>query len=694
MARRQRKTTDHKALGLGEKKLASSGLTTDDAKQLGMSCLSGPQTQKLHPSFKQLCSLKIEYLSPSGDALPDWPGADAFYRLRYLETPTDFDSMTKKKPVRYVQEPNTAPVAYYPQNFDGWVELCQNIDEPLIITEGELKAAKACKEGFPTLGLGGVYNWRSNKLGIEWLPSLDPIEWRKRHVYLCFDSDYKTNPMVCAALRDFANELQRRGAFCYLVSLPQLPGLEKVGLDDFLVHAGPSANEMFRELLTNAEPLGLSAPLWQMNEHYVYVRKPGLIIDRRDMDNKVSPGAFKEHLESSVQYQERQVKADGSISFKAVSAAAAWLKWPLRLEAMRLTYEPGAERFVDNQFNTWPGWGCEPKKGNVKPFLALLDHLFTHSEPEALQWFLRWCAYPLQYSGVKMFSSVVIHGIKHGTGKSLIGYTLARIYGRNFTEINQMDLHNNFNEWAESKQFVMGDDVTGSNKRQDADFLKKMITQKELRINAKYTPSYVVPDCINYFFTSQHPDSFFLEDDDRRFFIHEVLVGPQEEEFYVEYMLWLETGGAAAVFDYLKNLDLGDFNPAAPAYRTAAKERMINTGRSDLGSWVRQLIAVPEQVLKIGDMKADKDMFTSKELLMYYDPEGRTGTTANGLGRELSRAGIRQVSEGRPIRLSDGSQARYYAVRNTEHWLGAAPQALVAHLEGEVVKKSRRKRKY
>lgn len=693
MARRQRKNIDHKALSLGEKKLASSGLSMDDVKHLYMSCLSGPQTQKLHPSFKQLCSLKIEYLDPAGDPLPDWPQSDPFYRLRYLETPTDFDSISKKKPIRYVQEPNTAPVAYYPQNFDGWVELCQNIDEPLIVTEGELKAAKACKEGFPTLGLGGVYNWRSNRFGIEWLPSLSPIEWKKRHVYLCFDSDYKTNPMVCAALRDFASELQRRGAFCYLVALPQLPGLEKVGLDDFLVHAGPSANEMFRELLTHAEPLGLSAPLWQMNEKYVYVRKPGLIIDRRDMENKVSPGAFKEHLESSTNYQERQIKADGSISFKAVSAAAAWLKWPLRLEAMRLTYEPGAERFVDNQFNTWPGWGCEPKKGDVKPFLALLEHLFTHSEPEALQWFLRWCAYPLQYPGVKMFSSVVIHGIKHGTGKSLIGYTLARIYGKNFTEINQMDLHNNFNEWAESKQFVMGDDVTGSNKRQDADFLKKMITQKELRINAKYTPSYVVPDCINYFFTSQHPDSFFLEDDDRRFFIHEVLVGPQEEEFYVEYMLWLDSGGAAAVFDYLTNLDLGDFNPAAPAYRTAAKERMINTGRSDLGSWVRQLMAVPEQVLKIGDMVADKDLFTSKELLMYYDPEGRTGTTANGLGRELSRAGIRQVSDGRPIRLSDGSQARYYAVRNVEHWLSASPQSLVIHLEGDVVKK-RRKRKY
>jgi hypothetical protein len=687
------KRTDHKAKSLGEQKLKTSGLDLTDAKQLSISFLSGLQTARLNPSFKELCSLKLTYQGPDGKALKDSPQAKDFYRLRYLETPTDFDALAAKKQVRYVQEPNTAPVAYYPQNFTDWESLCRMTDEPLIITEGELKAAKACKEGFPTLGLGGVYNWRSNKLGITWLDSLNPIKWVKRHVYICFDSDYRTNPMVCHALKDFAEELQRRGSFTYLVSLPQLPGLDKVGLDDFLVHAGPSANEMFRELLRTAEPMGLAAPLFEMNKKFVYIRKPGLIVDQNDMDNKVSPAAFKDHLQSTSNYQERQIKADGTISFKTVSAAAAWLKWPLRHEAARLTYQPGTQRFTKGEFNTWPGWGCQAKKGSVKPFLELIDHLFTGSEKSAKEWLLRWMAYPLQYPGVKLFTSVVVHGIRHGTGKSMLGYSLAKIYGKNFTEISQLDLHNNFNEWAESKQFVMGDDVTGSNKRQDADFLKKMITQKELRINAKYTPSYVVPDCINYFFTSQHPDSFFLEDDDRRFFIHEVLVGPKSEEFYVEYDLWLETGGAEAIFDYLLNLDLGDFNPAAPAYRTAAKERMINTGRSDLASWVRQLLAVPESVLRVGEVPIEKDLLTSKELLELYDPLGRTGTTANGLARELSRAGLRQVQEGRPIRLTDGSQARYYAVRNTEHWLNQhGPSGIVAHLEG--VKPKPRRKKY
>jgi hypothetical protein len=667
-----------KALALGAAKLASSGLTLEDAKRLHISCLSGEQTHQLHPSFRPLCSLKIEYYDHRGEQLPDWPGAKPFYRVRYLET--DFAALTEKKPVRYVQEPNTAPVAYFPATCD-WLDLVDDVDQPLILTEGELKAAKACKEGFPTLGLGGVYNWRSHKLGLTWLPSLEPVRWSRRYVYICFDSDFKTNPQVCAALRELADELHRRGAFVHLVSLPALPGLAKVGLDDFLVHAGPSANELFRQLLAQAEPLGLTAPLWDLNDKYVYVKDPGLIVEQ-ETKFKIGPSAFKEHLEAPLVYQERQLKADGSISYKPTSAAAAWLKWPLRTEVAKLTYQPGAARFVQGSlFNLWPGWGVDPVAGDVSPFLRLVEHLFTGAEPEALEWFLRWCAYPLQYPGTKLFSSVVIHGIRHGTGKSLIGYTLGRIYGKNFTEISQVDLHNNFNEWAVGKQFVMGDDVTGSNKRADADFLKKLITQREIRVNSKYIPTYTVPDCINYFFTANHPDSFFLEDDDRRFFIHEVRVGPLPEEFYVEYDLWLDTGGASAVFHYLLNLDTGDFNPAAPALRTAAKERMIANVQSDLASWVRQLMATPDHLLRVGELVVDKNLFTTKELLQFYDPSGKTGTTANGLGRELARAGVRQVANGRPIRLSDGSQARYYAIRNPERWLSSSLEEVVKYLE-------------
>jgi hypothetical protein len=67
--------------------------------------------------------------------------------------------------------------------------------------------------------------------------------------------------------------------------------------------------------------------------------------------------------------------------------------------------------------------------------------------------------------------------------------------------------------------------------------------------------------------------------------------------------------------------------------------------------------------------------------LQFYDPTGKTGTTANGLGRELARAGIRQVTNGKPVKLSDGSQGRYYAIRKPESWLLAQPAAAIKHLE-------------
>ena len=684
--------SSQKALELGEIKLLSSGLDFNDAELLGIEILDGLQVGQLHPSFKPYPSLKLNYYDHLGKPVSDIPKAPPFYRIRYLETPKGFENLTEKKPVRYVQEPNTAPVVYFPRNFD-WKDFVKDVDAPLIITEGELKAAKACKENFPTIGLGGVYNWRSRKLGINWLPSLNAISWLRRNIYICFDSDYRTNPNVCLALHDFAEELVKLGAFPHIVSLPQLPGMEKVGLDDFLVYGGPHANDIFASFLSNAEPLGLTEPLFELNKKYTYVQNPNAIIDRETF-NKVQPGAFKEHFQVADMYQERQIKPDGTVSYKPVSAAAAWIKWPLRSEVQRITYAPGSPRLMSeiSAFNIWQGWGCELKRGSVAPFLKLIDHLFSGAEPKAKDWFLSWCAYPLQHPGIKMFSSAVFHGIRHGTGKSLIGYTLGSIYGKNFTEISQVDLHNSFNEWAEGKQFVLGDDVTGSDKRADADFLKKLITQKELRVNPKYVSSYVVPDCINYFFTANHPDSFFLEDDDRRFFIHEIQVGPLPEEFYMDYSMWLDGEGPGALFHYLLNYDTKGFNPSAPAFKTMAKERMIANVQSDLGTWVRLLRDTPDYMLRIGEIPIQKDLFTSAELHALYDSEGRTKVTANGMARELSKVGFRQIMDGKQIRMPNGQQLRLYAVRNRDRWLAeTSMQEIVDHLIGE--NKSKKKGK-
>lgn len=679
-------------------KLESSGLDLKDMVDLGMEVLGPFSTGQLHETFAPKTALKINYFDLAGEPLkprPNWP---AFYRIRYLEDVDDpassFAGSTEKKKLRYTNEPEAGIAAYFPKSVD-WFDVAADAMQPIIITEGELKAAKACKEGFPTIGLGGVYNFRSVRNGIPFLPELEEIDWVKRYVYICYDSDYRTNSNICIALNQLAEELVDRGAIPMLLSLPDLLEEGKTGLDDLLVTA-PQASEMLRQLLRQAEPLGLSRPLWQLNEQVIYIQDPGLLVKRKN-HQKLSPAAFRDHAYSTLSYTEQTVRNDGEMSYKKVPAAASWLKWPLRSEASKLVYTPGQPEMVEtsdgNCFNVWPGWGCVPKKGDLKLWNKLLDHLFTDAEKEARVWFERWLAYPLQHPGTKLYSAVVFHGIFHGTGKSLIGFMMGRIYGKNFAEISKDMLESGSNDWAEAKQFVLGDEVTGSSKREFNDRLKKMITQERMRINIKYVPQFDIMDYINYFFTSNHPDAFFMEDNERRYFIHEVKVKPLDDEFYQEFDEWMKRGeGPSALFHYLLNLNLGDFNPRAPALKTRAMARMIQDTKSDLGEWVRRLMDDPDTMLKVGHVSLDKDLFTNRELLAIYDPEQRTGTTANGLGRELRRSGVPLAYDGNPLPGPTGAD-RFYIVRNQDTWLFADRKSIVKHIDS-TQKKRKVSKKY
>lgn len=674
--------------------LARSGLTTAQGLALGMRQLTAAETTALGANFKPLTSLYIPYWDAVDPTQPQCfaPGWPAFYRVRYLGEPNGFAKLTGQKPTRYMQAGDVGLCAYFTRGTD-WRTLLSDPDKPLIITEGEKKAAKACLCGLPTIGLGGVWSWRSADMSLFFIPCLERVAWARRNVYIVYDSDSRTNPDINQALRKLAEELCLRGALPHIATLPEVyEDGRKTGLDDFL-----AAGHSLAPVLATAEPLTTARALWGMNSSVAYIRDPGLIITRNN-NARISPAAFKEHLYAAETCAERKLDAEtGRVSLKRVSVAATWLRWPLRAEAARLTYLPGQARgevSVDGatHYNVWSGWGAQPKKGGLKPFLTLLDHLFMDTPPEEKTWFTRWLAYPLQHPGTKLFTAAVMFGTRHGTGKSLVGLTMGCIYGANFSEISQADLESGFNEWAVGKQFVLGDDVTGSDRRAHADLLKKLITQKELRVNQKFVPSYTVPDCLNYYFTSNHPDAFFLEDDDRRYFVHEVTQPPLEQAYYTAYGAWLRDGGAAALFDWLLKYDLGDFNPAAPALRTVAKDMMTLDVKSDVGSWVARLLRDPATMLRVGDCIMREDLFTNRQLLTLYDPSGRTSCTANGLGRELRRAGVPQVLRGVQIRTADGPD-RYYILRNAERWLKATLTEVKAHVSagGKVVTTPRKK---
>lgn len=636
-------------------KLEDSDLDESDAKLLGYTATTA---EECATKFNKFPAFKAGFLIPYFDIEGR---RTKFYRYRYLETVKEgFEKHTDKKDLRYVQPKNTLNELYLPPSVD-WTKVANDPTIPIVITEGELKAACACKNGIPTIGLGGVWCYKSNARGQPILEDFELFKWTSRLVYICYDSDAARNYKVAMAENALARELMILGAFPHIVRLPDVVGLKKTGLDDFIVHQG---KEEFSAIVDETPSWRAAKELYELNQEVVYVQDPGVIV-RLDTFQLLRPRDFVDHAYSTRRYFE-EIETSKGTKVEERSAAKEWLNWPQRNTARRLAYAPGAPEMTENnELNHWRGWGCEPEQGSIKPWEKLLDHLF-HNEPTYRQWFEQWLAYPLQYPGTKMLSAVLMWGLKHGTGKSMVGYSMFRIYGDNGKEIKDRDLLGPFNDWARNKQFIMGDEITGGDKRGQSDHMKSMITQERMTINQKYLPSYEVDDCINYYFTSNHPDAFFLEDDDRRYFIWEVTAEMLPMQFYKEYETWLKKeGGDAALFHHLLHLDTTDFDPKARPPLTDSKKDMANLGKSDLGSWVAQLRDDPDSVLRVDSLKIKYKLWRVDELLRIYDPENKGRVTANGMAREMRRAGVRQVAAGGPVKTSEG-QFRLWAVREAD----------------------------
>lgn len=447
----------------------------------------------------------------------------------------------------------------------------------------------------------------------------------------------------------------------------------KVGLDDYIVAQGP---ESLEALLAAAPPYASVAALHKLNEEVMIVRSMNRIVEL-NTGSVMTKGEFCDIAYAHRTHFEEQMTKDGVAKKVRVPTAATWVKWPGRATVARMVFKPGAPKVADDEFNMWEGWPHAPRAGSVAPWKKLLDYALQDLRPHEREWFEHWCAYPIQNPGAKMYTACVFYGLQEGTGKTLIGLTLKRLYGKHGSQIGQSALNDERNEWAVNKQFIIGDEVTGSDRFNMVDRLKGMISQEEMWVNQKYVPSYMVSDCVNYYFTSNRCNAFIMSSKDRRYFIVEMNRAPLAAEFYAEYERWLNDEGPSALMAHMMKMDLSTFNPAAKAPLTEAKQEMELLGRSDLDDWCANIA---------DNVPTHKDVYTASELLAMFDSDGRSGVKLNTMGRALKIAGVWQPSKGLPFKYN-GRSHRVYVVRNLEKWTKAKYGELVENNEHKWSKK-------
>ncbi len=219
--------TDLRASGLTDETIEACGFYSEDNYARLATLLNRSRLPKrLSPA------LVFPFVGPDG--------SNGYCRIK-----PDRPRMLKGKPVKYESPTGRSNEIFIPP---GAFAAIDDSAAEMLVVEGEKKAAKADQEGFPCLGLVGVFGWKDGKAE-RLLPVLDRIAWKDRQVRIVFDSDITSNPNVQAAESRLAVQLMNRGADVRCVRLPDLPDETKCGADDFLVHY--SAGE-FRKLLNEA----------------------------------------------------------------------------------------------------------------------------------------------------------------------------------------------------------------------------------------------------------------------------------------------------------------------------------------------------------------------------------------------------------------------------------------------------------
>jgi hypothetical protein len=399
----------------------------------------------------------------------------------------------------------------------------------------------------------------------------------------------------------------------------------------------------------------LEDKLEAMNEKYCYVDESDVVVRLRGMrmydSQRFCNGG---HLANYFHITEGEFGRDGRRKVKKERMAKLWLEWPERRQVERIVYEPGRPAFYEGSINRWQGMGVEPEAGSVAPWTELLERLIT--DEKARKWFEQWCAFPLQNLGAKLKSAVIVWGVRQGTGKTTLANTIMRIYGGNAAAITESHLHAPFNEWALDKQFICADEITAGDKRSTADSLKEWIAGHEtIRINQKFQPEIVIRNCINFLFTSNHPNSFYLETTDRRYLVIEVPDVEIERQFFDNYYGWLDSCGPEFLYQHLLTLPLADFNPHGAPPMTEGKEAMIDLGLSDLDRWLQtQRQEKPDLIQTAEDFLA---AFTSGHMHAQVKTAGmsaalrRTGAVAKSVkvgGKVLRLWCLNPIWRGRP----------------------------------------------
>lgn len=283
-------------------------------------------------------------------------------------------------------------------------------------------------------------------------------------------------------------------------------------------------------------------------------------------------------------YAKKRRVAEGAVKMALGDAYSLWLNSPERrvVDMNHIVFDPCMRHDPKVYINTFEGLPLEPAgdAAACENLIWLISFLCNHDK-KATEWLVRWLAYPLQHTGAKMDTAVLMHSIIEGSGKSLLfSVVMGLLYGQYSATVGQTQLEGNFNAWQSGKLWAVFEEVVSRDQRYNqVGKIKQLITGQTVRIESKFVNGWEEASHMNAVFLSNEIMPWPISDSDRRFLV----MWPEEKlpaERQVAIKRELENGGVEALYGWLLAADLGDFDPQTKPPVTPARERLVALSRA------------------------------------------------------------------------------------------------------------------
>lgn len=519
--------------------------------------------------------VKLGFVEINGDMVIPYKNGSGLCRIRHSHP-----RKVGNKEIRYSQPKGSAPELYLPQigNID-WVRIKRDVNVPLLITEGEKKAASACKVGIPTIGLGGVSCWSQNRRPIaQW----DEFNFKDREVSIVFDSDIIDKAPVQNAERRLANMLAQRGAIVRRVRL-SAEGNKKVGLDDFLVDRGLSKGDLkaakaaFEDLSKEVIP---SLPrvdelVSELNEKFSIVNVNGQTLIQEEINIPQGPieTMYLRLADFNLRMRNRYaVDVGGDL----VNASVAWLNHPNRREYSRVVFEPSGCK--DDEYNLWQGLCFISKKGDCSLLLQHIFEVICNGDEVSFRYLEAWCADIVKNPANRPGVAVVMRG-EEGVGKGIFAQALMKLTSPHSVQVTQgHQVIGRFNSILKGRVLVFLDEAFWAGDKQSEGALKGMITERELVIEYKGKEPIRLTNYSRILMASNNEWVVPAGHGARRFFVLDV--GSQykgDQAYFNRLVSHIDDGGLQAWADHLLNLDTSKIELRSPPKTKALLDQKLES---------------------------------------------------------------------------------------------------------------------